>query len=43
LEGNVIISGAGEWLEIWSPEQFDAEMTAAERWQNRSSSEDERP
>ena len=43
LEGNVIISGAGEWLEIWSPGQFEAEMTAAERWQNRSSSEDEAP
>jgi MraZ protein len=35
LEGNVIISGAGEWLEIWSPQQFETEMAEAERWQNR--------
>ena len=36
LEGNVVISGAGEWLEIWHPEQFEAEMVAVERWQNRA-------
>jgi MraZ protein len=35
LEGNVIISGAGEWLEIWSPQFFEAEMAEAERYQNR--------
>ena len=27
LEGTVVVAGAGEWLEIWNPEQFDAEMT----------------
>ena len=37
LEGNVIISGAGEWLGIWNPANFEAEMTQAERWQNRTS------
>ena len=26
LEGSVVVAGAGEWLEIWNPEQFDAEM-----------------
>ena len=26
LEGNVIIVGAGEWLEIWNPEQFEEQM-----------------
>jgi MraZ protein len=39
LEGDVIISGAGEWLEIWDPQQFSSEMTEADRWQNRSSME----
>ena len=39
LEGNVIIAGAGEWLEVWNPEQFETEMTEAERWQNRSSTD----
>jgi MraZ protein len=43
LEGNVIIAGAGEWLEIWNPEQFEAEMAAADRWQNRSTSQDATP
>ncbi len=43
LEGNVIIAGAGEWLEIWSPEQFEIEMAAADRWQNRSTSQDATP
>ncbi len=38
LDGNVIISGAGEWLGIWNPEQFEGEMARAERWQNRASS-----
>ena len=33
LEGCVIIAGAGEWLEIWNPERFDAEMAAAARQQ----------
>jgi MraZ protein len=26
LEGSVIVSGAGEWLEIWNPEQFEEHM-----------------
>ncbi len=26
LEGNVVVAGAGEWLEIWDPERFEAEM-----------------
>ena len=26
LEGSVVVAGAGEWLEIWNPEQFSAEM-----------------
>lgn len=30
LDGAVVVSGAGEWLEIWSPEQFEREMAAAE-------------
>ena len=30
LEGAVIVAGAGEWLEIWNPERFDGEMSAAE-------------
>ena len=29
LEGSVVVAGAGEWLEIWSPERFDAEMDVA--------------
>ena len=28
LEGSVVVAGAGEWLEIWNPEQFESEMTA---------------
>jgi MraZ protein len=43
LEGNVVISGAGEWLGIWNPEQFEVEMAEAERWQTRKASEDEAP
>ena len=34
LEGNVVVAGAGEWLEIWNPKAFGAEMTAVERWQD---------
>jgi MraZ protein len=30
LESNVIVVGAGEWLEIWSPQRFEAEMTAVD-------------
>lgn len=30
LEGAVVVAGAGEWLEIWNPERFDGEMSAAE-------------
>lgn len=26
LESNVIVVGAGEWLEIWHPERFESEM-----------------
>ena len=39
LEADVVISGAGEWLEVWDPQQFASEMAEAERWQNRSSTE----
>ena len=28
LEGSVVVAGAGEWLEIWNPGQFEAEMAA---------------
>ncbi len=31
LQGTVIVAGAGEWLEIWSPEAFTTEMTEALR------------
>ena len=30
LEGNVVIVGAGEWLEIWSPERFQAQMSVVD-------------
>ena len=30
LDGNVILVGAGEWLEVWNPERFDAEMAAVD-------------
>ena len=40
LEGNVVISGAGEWLGIWNPQQFELEIARAERWQNRPSAEE---
>ena len=26
LEGNVVIAGVGEWLEIWNPELFEERM-----------------
>ena len=29
LDGAVVVAGAGEWLEIWNPERFEEEMTAA--------------
>lgn len=29
LDGAVVVSGAGEWLEIWNPERFEEEMTTA--------------
>ncbi|MEX0786012.1 MAG: cell division/cell wall cluster transcriptional repressor MraZ [Dehalococcoidia bacterium] len=29
LEGTVIVSGAGEWIEVWSPNRFETEMSAA--------------
>jgi MraZ protein len=28
LDANVLISGAGEWLEIWNPDDFEAGMSA---------------
>ncbi len=28
LESNVIVVGAGEWLEIWNPESFETEMAS---------------
>lgn len=31
LEGSVLVAGAGEWLEIWNPEEFDAEMAMVSR------------
>jgi len=36
LEGSVVVSGAGEWLELWNPESFEAEMAAAARWQEQA-------
>lgn len=30
LEGNVVVAGAGEWLEIWSPDRFEAEMAVVD-------------
>jgi len=30
LEGDVLIVGAGEWLEIWSPGRFASEMAAVD-------------
>ena len=30
LEGNVLVVGAGEWLEIWNPDSFAAEMTVVD-------------
>ena len=29
LQGSVIVAGAGEWLEIWSPDAFTTEMAEA--------------
>jgi MraZ protein len=26
LESNVVVAGAGEWLEIWDPQRFESEM-----------------
>jgi MraZ protein len=30
LEGNVIVSGSGEWLEVWQPERFTEVMRQAD-------------
>jgi len=30
LEGNVVIVGAGDWLEIWNPERFLAQMAVVD-------------
>jgi MraZ protein len=30
LRGNVVVSGAGEWLEVWDPGRFEAEMRTAD-------------
>jgi len=31
LEGSVIVAGAGEWIEVWNPQRFEAEMAAAQQ------------
>lgn len=31
LESSVVVVGAGEWLEIWSPERFEAEMAVVDQ------------
>ena len=30
LEASVVIAGAGEWLEVWNPERFAAQMAAVD-------------
>jgi MraZ protein len=30
LDGNVVVAGSGEWLEIWNPERFEAEMAVVD-------------
>lgn len=30
LGANVVVVGAGEWIEIWSPERFEAEMAVVD-------------
>ena len=30
LEGNVVVVGAGEWLEIWNPDRLEAEMAVVD-------------
>jgi MraZ protein len=30
LDGNVVVVGAGEWLEVWNPERFEAEMAVVD-------------
>jgi len=30
LEGSVVLAGAGEWLEVWNPERFEAEMAVVD-------------
>ena len=38
LDGGVIVAGAGEWLEIWSPSSFATEMDEANRQEPASES-----
>jgi len=38
LQGSVIVAGAGEWLEIWSPDAFTTEMAEALRREAASES-----
>jgi MraZ protein len=40
LEGNVVVSGAGEWLEIWNPELFEGDMAEAGQYQTRPAKEE---
>lgn len=30
LEGTVVVAGAGEWLELWHPERFEARMAVVD-------------
>ena len=30
LDGTVVVVGSGEWLEIWNPELFEAEMAVVD-------------
>ncbi len=30
LESSVVVAGAGEWLEIWNPARFEAEMAVVD-------------
>lgn len=30
LDASVVVVGAGEWLEIWNPERFEAEMAVVD-------------
>lgn len=30
LDGNVVVVGAGEWLEIWDPDELDTQMASVD-------------